>query len=147
MATLTLCDIYKRYFRPQAGEQESLYVLRAATLCWGVLGTVAALAMIRVKNVLDVWWDMAGIFSGGMLGLFLLGLISRRARGPAAATAVSIGLLVIIWMTVTARSDWPSSWSALKSPFHTFMITVIGTLTILLGGLLLGYCFRRRASS
>jgi SSS family solute:Na+ symporter len=137
MATLTLCDLYKRYFRPQAGERESLHVLRAATLGWGLLGTAAALAMIRAKNVLDVWWDMAGVFSGGMLGLFLLGLISRRAKSPAAATAVTIGLLVIVWMTASASGNWPASLAAIKSPFHSLMVTVVGTLTILLSGLLI----------
>ena len=38
-----------------------------------------------------------------MLGLFLLGLISRRAGNPAAVTAVLAGVLVILWMTPHAR--------------------------------------------
>ena len=47
-------------------------VLYAATVLWGIAGTATALAMMNVKTVLDVWWQMAGILSGGMLGLFLL---------------------------------------------------------------------------
>ena len=39
----------------------------------------AALAMIHIKNALDGWWELAAIFSGGILGLFLLGFVSRRA--------------------------------------------------------------------
>lgn len=136
MATLTLCDLYKRYVRPQAPERESLRVLRGATLGWGVLATGAALLMTRAKNVLDVWWELAGVFSGGMLGLFLLGLIARRARNAAAVTAVMIGVLVILWMTLSPkRAAWPASLDALRSPFHSYMIAVIGTLTILLVGL------------
>ena len=34
------------------------------------------------------WWTLAGVFSGGMLGLFLLGFLSRRASRPAALIAV-----------------------------------------------------------
>jgi SSS family solute:Na+ symporter len=136
MATLTLCDLYKRYLRPDADEAESLRVLRGATLGWGLLGTAAALAMIHSKNVLDVWWDMAGIFSGGMLGLFLLGLISR-AGNAIAATSVSIGLCVIVWMTASRSAAWPAALAVLRSPFHSLMVTVIGTLTILFTGLLL----------
>ena len=68
-----------------------------------------------------------------MLGLFLLGMISR-APNAAAATGTIIGFLVIVWMTISAK--WPASLGPWVSPFHSFMITVIGTLTILLVGLL-----------
>jgi SSS family solute:Na+ symporter len=133
MATLTLCDIYKRYLRPGAGEREAMLVLYLSTLLWGVLGTGVALAMIRAESALDVWWEMASIFSGGMLGLFLLGLISRRAKNPAALTGVTVGILVIVWMSLSPRWGWlPES---LRSPLHSFMIIVVGTLSILLVGL------------
>ncbi len=132
-ATLVLCDIYKRYFRPSAGGRESMCVLYTTTLVWGVLGTAAALAMMQVKSALDAWWQLSSIFSGGMLGLFLLGLISRRAKNPAAATGVLIGILVIVWMTFSPT--WTGRLAPLRSPFHSFMIIVVGTLTILLVGL------------
>ena len=142
-ATLILCDVHKRYFRPCAGERESMRVLHITTLVWGTIGTCTALAMIQFKSVLDVWWQLAGIFSGGMLGLFLLGLISRRAGNPAAITGVVIGILTIVWMTFSP--SWTGSFELLRSPFHSFMIAVIGTLAILLVGLLIGG-FRKRQS-
>ena len=135
-ATLILCDIYRRYLRPAASERESMRVLWATSLVVGLAGTGMALAMMRIKSALDAWWELAGIFSGGMLGLFLLGLVSKRAKNPAALTGVIIGLLVIVWMTLSPKAIWPESLAALRSPFHTFMIIVIGTLTILLVGLL-----------
>jgi SSS family solute:Na+ symporter len=134
-ATLVLCDIYRRYWRPEAGERESMRVLWAASLGIGLAGTGMALAMMRIKQALDAWWQLAGIFSGGMLGLFLLGIISRRATNAAAATGVSIGVLGICWMSLSPQ--FSNEWAWLRSPFHSFMIIVIGTLTILLVGLLL----------
>jgi SSS family solute:Na+ symporter len=133
-ATLTLCDLYRRYLRPNASERESMRVLRGATLGFGIAGTLVALAMLRVRSALDAWWQMASIFSGGMLGLFLLGLISRRAKNPAAFTGVSVGVLVILWMSLSPRLG--DEWAAWRSPFHNFMVIVVGTLTILLVGLL-----------
>lgn len=132
-ATLTLCDLYRRYVRPNAGEREAMAVLRVATVAFGVAGTLMALAMIRVKSALDAWWSYASIFSGGMLGLFLLGMISKRARNPAAVTGVIVGVLVIVWMSLSPKLS--DEWASFRSPFHSFMVIVVGTLSILLVGL------------
>jgi SSS family solute:Na+ symporter len=134
-ATLILRDLYRRYVRPQAGERESMRVLRVATLGWGVAGTGIALAMIRVKSALDAWWGLAGIFSGGMLGLFLLGQVARRAKRPVPVVAVLLGVVVILWMTFSPK--WTGPWERFRSPFDALLITVFGTLAILLAGLLL----------
>lgn len=135
-ATLLLCDIYRRYVRSEAGKVESMLVLYAATLGLGAAGTGTALAMIRVRSALDAWWQLAGIFSGGMLGLFLLGLIARRAGNFAAAAGVVAGVLMILWMTFSPT--WTGPLEPLRSPFHSFMIIVLGTVTILGLGSLLG---------
>jgi len=132
-ATLILQDIYKRYFRPDASDKESMIVLYGATFVWGVIGTGMALLMIGAESALDVWWEYASIFSGGMLGLFLLGLISR-ARNPAAVTGVTCGVLVILWMSVS--KNWTGDFAAFSSPFHSFLAIVFGTLAILLIGIL-----------
>jgi len=133
-ATLVLCDVYRRYFRPAAGEREAMCVLYAATLIGGIAGTTAALAMIRVRQVLDVWWELAGLFSGGMLGLFLLGMLSRRAGSRAALAGVAAGLLAIFWMTFS--DQLPSQFVPWRSPLHKLLTIVVGTSTILIVGLL-----------
>lgn len=137
-ATLYLCDIHKRYIRPGAGEKESMKVLYAATLVVGIAGTLAALAMIRVRSALDAWWNLQGIFTGGMLGLFLLGLLSKRTKNPAAAVSVAVGILLILWLSISKTGMWPASLASLANPLHSFMTIVIGTSTIVLVGILLG---------
>ena len=124
-ATVTLKDFVQRHLNLGKTEADALRILRNATLVWGVLGTGVALAMIGQKSLLDAWWKLSGIFAGGMLGLFLLGLISRRANNAGALVGVIVGVLVICWMTFPDQLP-----EALRSPFHAHMITVIGTLTI-----------------
>jgi SSS family solute:Na+ symporter len=133
MATLTLCDVYRRYFRPNADRRESMRVLYLSTLFWGLAGTALAFGMIRVGSALDAWWNLAGIFSGGVLGLFLLGMLSRRANHVAGAVAVVIGALVIVWMVLPQLFDVPP---ALRNPLHANLTIVVGTLTIFFVGLL-----------
>ncbi|APZ92889.1 sodium:solute symporter [Fuerstiella marisgermanici] len=135
-ATLVLCDIYKRHFRPEVGERESMKVLYISTFAFGVVGTFTALAMIRVKSALDVWWNLQGIFTGGMLGLFLLGLISRRAKNAQAIVAVTVGILLILWLSLSTTDFWPASLSDWSNPLHSFMTIVLGTSSIVLVGVL-----------
>ncbi|HYG22056.1 MAG TPA: sodium:solute symporter [Verrucomicrobiae bacterium] len=141
-ATLILCDVYQRYFRPAASEWESMRVLHVATLVFGVAGIGMALAMMQIKNALDAWWGLASIFSGGMLGLFLLGLLATRAGNRAAAVGVVSGVVVIAWMTFSPR--WTGWGSSYRSPFHTLLVVVISTLTILLVGWIASMFMRRR---
>ena len=129
-ATVTLKDFFQRHLKRGESETDALKILRGATLFWGVLGTGVALAMMGQKSLLDAWWKLSGIFAGGMLGLFLLGLIARKADNVAALTGVIIGVLVICWTTFA--DAFPEN---LRSPFHANMIIVIGTLTIFLVGL------------
>lgn len=133
-ATIMFVDIYKRYWRKDADDKTSTRFLYAATLFCGVFGTAGALAMIGVQSLLAAWWQLTGVFAGAMFGLFLLGLIVRRAQKPAAICAVVVGLLVIIWMVFSPKIHYLSE--ALRSPFHTNMTVVISTLTMFLVGLL-----------
>ena len=117
-------------------------VLHVATLVVGAIGIAIGLAMISVKSALDAWWMLAGIFGGGMLGLFLLGYLSRRTGNRAALAGVSAGVVVILWMSLSPK--WTGALVAWKSPFHGFLTIVFGTLAVVLVGLLATTFFRRR---
>jgi SSS family solute:Na+ symporter len=77
--------------------------------------------MMSIDGVLDAWWKLASIFSGGMLGLFLLGLVCHNVKRINAVTAVAVGLAVIAWMSLLA-------------PLHTYLTIVFGTMAIFLTG-------------
>lgn len=134
-ATVFTEDIYKRYFKSTLADKQHVRVLYIATTIIGLLGMGSGIAMIGIKSILDIWWQLSGIFAGGVLGLFLLGLISRRTRNIEALTATAIGLLVILWMTFSYNI--PDEYAYLRSPFHIEMVIVIGTLAIFLSGILL----------
>lgn len=139
-ATVLTVDIYKRYFKPGISDKKQLAVLRFFTFLFGVLGLSAGIAMIGSKSVLDTWWELSGIFAGGMLGLFLLGIISRRTSSHEAFVATMLGLLIIIWMTLSHLL--PKKYEFLRNPLNKNMVIVIGTITIFLAGLLITYARR-----
>lgn len=134
-ATVFSVDIYQKYIKSDLTSKESLRLLYIATTVFGMLGMVTGIAMIGVKSVLDVWWMLSGIFAGGMLGLFLLGIILKATKNAEALTATLIGIVVIIWMTFSSKL--PDEYAYLRNPLHQNMIMVVGTLSIFLSGLLL----------
>lgn len=139
-ATLTWVDLVKRFRRKAATEETGMRVLRWATVVFGVAGTGAAVAMIQVKSALDAWWKISSIFSGGILGLFLLGMIVKRANNAVAATAVAVGVLVIFWLNVPDQAWMPP---VLRPALHANLTIVVGTLTIFLVGLLVSRLRKR----
>jgi SSS family solute:Na+ symporter len=143
-ATVFTADIYEKYFQRQVSDKTKLRILHTATVIFGLLGMGTGIAMIGVKSLLDIWWELSGIFAGGMLGLFLLGIVSRQTKNASALTACIIGILVILWMTFS--QNLPDSYSFLRNPLHNNMIIVVGTLTIFLSGILLTAASRKRVS-
>lgn len=142
-ATLIYQDVYRRYVNPQATEAQSLRILRWTSLTIGCLAIGTGLAMIQIKQAIDVWWKLAGIFSGGMLGLFLLGRLVPQARSRAALMAVSLTVLTMLWMVLTPLlpASWCPAW--FRNPLHEFFPIVVGTLEILL----LGWLFSRGSAT
>ncbi|WP_246229150.1 sodium:solute symporter [Sphingobacterium shayense] len=132
-ATVFTVDIYERYINPKITAKNSLKVLYSSTVLVGILGMCCGIAMIGVGSLLDIWWTLSGIFAGGMLGLFLLGIISKKVTNNAAVLGVIIGVFVILWMSLSSLI--PADLAYLKYPLHANMIIVIGTLTICLVGL------------
>lgn len=135
-ATVFTEDIYKRYIRPRSNNTQVLRVLLLSTGFFGLAGMATGVSMIGAQSILDLWWQLSGIFAGGMLGLFLLGLWSKSTQNAQAKAAVLLGVCVILWMTFSAFL--PENWGFLKYPLHANMIIVVGTLVIYLSGALLG---------
>ena len=124
---------------------EPLYV---STLIFGTVGTGIALVLIRAEGILDTWWILQGIFAGGMLGLFLLGMVSRRATNPAAIIGVLVGLFVIAWMSTSPllvdKGILPES---LENPLDGNLTILFGTTTIILVGLMATQLLPNRPNS
>lgn len=143
-ATVFLKDIYQRYIDKDVSPKKELVVLYVSTASMGVLAIATGIIMIGVKSILDLWWQLAGIFAGGMLGLFLMGMISKSAGNATAKIATAIGILVIIWMTFSVLL--PEEYAGLRNPLHMNMVIVIGTLVIFLSGVLISKFIKPKVS-
>jgi solute:Na+ symporter, SSS family len=137
-ATLVMSDFYRRFHAPNAADRQLMRVLYAATVVWGVMGTGMALALVRLTDsALDIWWSLSSVLGAGILGLFLLGIAVPKAGNRTAVCSVTMAGFVILWMVVSKSDVWPKSLEDFRSPFHAFMVIVVGSLATVLVGLIL----------
>ena len=136
-ATIVLTDFAKRLSKKELTEKQNMGTLYATSFVVGTLGIVVGLLMMRIDGVLDAWWKLASIFSGGMLGLFLLGVVCKTVLRVHAVVAVILGLLTIAWMSLSPLINE-------GSPFYRCLLYTSDTTVIFLTGFLLTTLNRRR---
>jgi SSS family solute:Na+ symporter len=134
-ATIFLTDFYEKYSKRQHSDRSKMMALYMASAVIGVLGMLIGIAMINVKSTLDTWWKLASIFSGGILGLFLLGAFTKAKNVMGAIVGVLVGLVIIIWLSLSNIFLGPD---AIGNQFHTYLTIVFGTSAIFIVGFLIG---------
>ena len=110
-ASTIVNDLY-RPFTGKSDERHLLRVSRLMTVLWGCVLTAVAFGARRLEdNVVNNALAIASFVSGILLGLFLLGILTRRVGQSAALVGVVAGLLA-----VTLRQVWNSSGLAVVRP-------------------------------
>ena len=133
-AAVILTDFYRRFRAKEPSEQQSMRILYLSSAAIAIVGVTVGLAMTKVRSALDAWWALSSIFSGGMLGLFLLGYLLKKASGVHAVAGVVAGIAVICWISLS-----PSYFS---STLHTNLAIVLGTAAIFIVGFVFGTIFK-----
>ncbi len=96
LASSSMLDFYKPFFRPQSDPRDDLRVSRLMTLGWGVvLILVALVAQWAKESVLVLALTIASVSYGAMLGIFMLGALTRSAKGRGVFIGASLGLLTL----------------------------------------------------
>ncbi|MDX1328195.1 MAG: sodium/solute symporter, partial [Arenibacter sp.] len=90
-------DLYKRY-NPKLNDVGMLKVARIVTVFVGIFGVLLALWMANsnIKSLWDQFYRFLGLFTGGLGGMFLLGMLTKRAN----STGTLLGLVVsgiLLW--------------------------------------------------
>ena len=129
-ATVLYLDYYKRYFRPNASEKSSIRFLRWMTIIWGILGIAFALLLINAESALDIWWQISGIFGGGILGLFLLAIFNVKIKPWQGIVSVFFSILIIIWGTFLR--DLAPEYDWLECTFDPIIVGAIATAGLIL---------------
>jgi Na+/proline symporter len=150
LATCTVTDFYARLWRPDAGPRQKLRAAQYATLVWGGISLLSAAAIVWLfgatgtRNPLVVVANVTlGFFTGILLGVFLLGTLTRRANGPGVLLGALVGLTTALAVTA------PNYFVRLEpgTPRLSFLwINMIGCLATIITGYVFSFLFARPAA-
>jgi len=138
MATVIVDDFHGR-LRPQATDRQRLWLGRAAVALLGVLAIVFSQLWIGIGTALELGVQLFSIATAGMLGLFALGALTRRANGRGALAGIAACVLFTAWATLTsvklpALDRILLDLGPLNYPWHPFLIGVFNHVIVLVVG-------------
>lgn len=102
VATLLHQDFYKR-FRPEATPAQNLRFLKLTAYAVGLIGTAIAtyMATLQITSMFALWNTILGLLGGGIVGLYSLGMFSRRANTAGAIVGAAASVAWSIWLKST----------------------------------------------
>jgi Na+/proline symporter len=97
LATVSMVDIYRRYFHREGTDHHYLMASRWATVFWGAYA-IAFAGLGRKLGSLIVAVNVVGsLFYGSLLGVFVLAFFFRRVGGTAAFWGMLAGEVATFW--------------------------------------------------
>jgi SSS family solute:Na+ symporter len=119
-------DLY-RPFTGQTDERHLMRISRGMTVVWGCVLTAVAFGARRLEdNVVNNALAIASFVSGILLGLFLLGILTRRVGQSAALAGVLAGLVAVSFAKFQTPLAWP--WFALVGSFTVYCVGMLASV-------------------
>ncbi len=128
VATIFTEDFYVK-MRPESSDRERLLALKVASYLVGIIGTIMALLLAAqdLKSMMVVWNQMVALVGGGVVGVYSLGMFTRRANGFGAIC----GAVASIVVTLLVKLYTPLHWGT-YIPIAIFSCIIFGYLASLL---------------
>jgi SSS family solute:Na+ symporter len=120
LASTTVMDFLKPLSRAPASDNTWLMRARYATVLWGAILFGVALIARHWGSVLQAGLSIASIIYGSLLGVFLLGLLTRRVGEIAAMIAMACGLALMLYIRFFTPIAF--TWYVLIGSSATFAI-------------------------
>ena len=149
LSAIVVEDYYKR-FKPNSTDRQRLYAGKITIAIGGLAAVLVATLYVAAgkETVLGIIFTLYAIFSGGIVGLFLLGLFSKRANKK----GVYIGIVACILYTAYAvLTSTPVGFGGTKHLLidlgkfnfheHKYMIGVYSHIVLFVVGYIASYFF------
>ncbi len=133
-ASAVVNDLYIPWRRTKATPEHLLWVSRILTAAFGVFQIAVGIAgqlllTYGVKSaVVEAVLAIAGFTIGVVLGVFFLGVLTRRTQQPAALIGLVVGIVTMSVLVFTTHLAWP--WYAICGSSITFLTGSVVALVL-----------------
>jgi SSS family transporter len=120
LSSSSMLDFYLRR-NPDTDERKKLRLSRISTLLWAaLLFVLAILSLHKVSRVIEVGLQIASVAYGALLGVFMLGVLTKRANQNGATVGMLCGFAVELYIWLGTRIAW--TWYVLIGTVVTFAV-------------------------
>ena len=127
LASTTIIDFYKRFFKKEESDKQYLFASRMVTVGWGIFCLTVALYASKLGNLIEAVNILGSLFYGTILGIFLVAFYVKKVGGTAVFYAAIMSELLVI-----------SAWLLELSAF--LWLNVIGCVLVLVFSSLIQIC-------
>ena len=130
VATIFTEDFYRKFNRDSTDHQR-LRVMRLGSVVSGIVATGCAIFMAKMnlRSLFQTWNELFALLGGGFLGIYILGIFTRRTNAAGAFT----GAVASVVVTILVKHCTPLHWYGYM-PAAVFACTSVGYLVSLMTG-------------
>jgi SSS family transporter len=132
LASTSIMDFYKPMVARRAGpghsEARYLRLARGATVGWGAVLLLIGWLARKWGSVLEAGLSIASILYGSLLGVFLLGLLTKRVGERAAMAGMLAGLVTMSYVRSSTNIAW--TWYVLIGTSATLAVGLLSSFLI-----------------
>ncbi|MDF2456963.1 MAG: yidK [Cytophagaceae bacterium] len=131
LASTTVVDFYKRFFRTEGDEKNYLSASRWSTVGWGIFCIGVALYASKLGNLIEAVNILGSLFYGTILGIFLVAFYLKKVQGTAVfyAAVITEVFIVFAWVMDLMAFLW---------------LNAMGCLLLMVLALLIQACMKKR---
>src|SRR6266481_4619368 len=126
LSSSSMMDFYLRR-HPQTDDRTQLRLSRISTFFWALLlFSLAVLSLHKVARVIEVGLTIASVAYGALLGVFLLGVLTRSASERGSMVGILFGFSVDLYLWLGTKTPW--TWYVPVGATVTFAVGYAASL-------------------
>lgn len=119
LSSTTIVDFYAR-IKPRSTEERRVQLSRIATIAWGILLFGLAILARNGGKVLEMGLSIASVAYGSLLGVFLLGVLTKSASERGAMTGMIFGFALNMYLWLFTQISF--TWYVVLGSIATFIV-------------------------
>ncbi len=147
ISAVVVTDIYRRHLAADRSDRHYVLVARLVTLASSciMVGCAVWLFHHQTKTLQDLWTQFQSIIVGGILGIYLFGLLTTRGDGRAVAVGLAFSVSFSALMSLVVLGWLPAGLLTLVTDhFDVYYTGVVGNLLMFLIGYLASFLLPAR---